>query len=108
MSSQDDKSAPVGMGPTRTENSIDAHIRVKCSKCSHEADVWIEPMPFFVDRINELVAEGQEATREAVADQVARYLDYEMVNIDEVIRRLRDGSWRDDLARLDSAGKERT
>lgn len=42
----------------RKPDSVDTHVRCKCSKCGHEGDVWIDPVPLFVARINDMVMDG--------------------------------------------------
>lgn len=46
------------MEDNKRPERIDTHVRVKCSKCSHEADVWIDPTPLFIAKINEMVMDG--------------------------------------------------
>ncbi|HXD04075.1 MAG TPA: hypothetical protein VN627_12290 [Novosphingobium sp.] len=69
--------------PERSKDSIETHIRCKCSKCGHEGDVWIDPTPLFVAKINEMVLDGLSIANErieAARRALKRALDFQGVN----------------------------
>jgi hypothetical protein len=57
---------PVPETPAkRDENSVETKIPAKCSKCGHEGDVWIDPGPYLVGKINEMLADAKAEEADA-------------------------------------------